>query len=260
MPLRPRAALLFLTACASGRRAAGANFPSADAAATTRLNAPSRAPTPTAAARIARGAIERPRTALGRCARSERRPQARPRDDVRRLGRDGRDDGAPERGLHDELAQQRRAARAESRGDERRAVAATRLVRRWPLDTSGGGADVVRRAVASSAGDRLKFATLTKIGHEMNIQGGQVCMRKQKNKCFDRVIVIVREDPARAIVSVIAGQRRDVRPAPGWRPLRRLQDASHGLRGGSRHRRGRATYSEGDRRSTAAEGSRGRAR
>mmetsp|Transcript_1511 Transcript_1511/g.4446 ORF Transcript_1511/g.4446 Transcript_1511/m.4446 type:complete len:367 (-) Transcript_1511:293-1393(-) len=33
---------------------------------------------------------------------------ARPRDDVRRLGRDGRDDGAPERGLHDELAQQRR--------------------------------------------------------------------------------------------------------------------------------------------------------
>jgi len=101
-------------------------------------------------------------------------------------------------------------------------LAACASGRRVLVTTFGGsGATGVMTALRSagyttnslSNGDRLKFATLTKIGHEMNIQGGQVCMRKQKNKCFDRVIVIVREDPARAIVSVIAGQRRDVRPA-----------------------------------------------
>ncbi len=58
-----------------------------------------------------------------------------------------------------------------------------------------------------SDGDRLKFMPLTRMGRELTAKKGLMCEKKRGDKCFDRVFVVLRDDPVRALASIIGSRR-----------------------------------------------------
>ena len=65
-----------------------------------------------------------------------------------------------------------------------------------------------------SDGDRLKFMPLTRMGRELTAKKGLMCEKKRSDKCFDRVFVVLRDDPVRALQNRVtsyycARRRRD---------------------------------------------------
>ena len=121
-------------------------------------------------------------------------------------------------------------------------------MRRWlvaallPLATSrrvlvttfgGSGATGVMGALRAagfatnsiSDGDRLKFMPLTRMGRELTAKMGLMCEKKRSDKCFDRVFVVLRDDPVRALASIIgstpqANRVFEAGPTPSPRRVR----------------------------------------
>ena len=52
--------------------------------------------------------------------------------------------------------------------------------------------------------EALKHATATATQRKLGARGGLLCWKNRRDKCFDRVLVVDRADPAKAIVSTVA--------------------------------------------------------
>lgn len=74
-----------------------------------------------------------------------------------------------------------------------------------------GSTDVMKALRAAGFGtnslknaEHLKHSTASATTHRLRAQDGKLCWRNDKDKCFDRVLVVERDDPAKAIVSTVA--------------------------------------------------------
>jgi len=96
------------------------------------------------------------------------------------------------------------------------AIAPRAAGRRILVTTFGGsGATGVMGALRAtgfttnsiSDGDRLKFMPLTRMGRELNAKQGRMCEKKRSSHCYDRVLVVLRDDPVRALASIVGSRR-----------------------------------------------------
>jgi len=118
------------------------------------------------------------------------------------------------------------------------------------LVTSYGGSgstDVMESLRAAGFGtnskknaEALKHATATATARKLGARGGRLCWRHRRDKCFDRVLVVDRAEPAKAIVSTVSrfGLQHYRRVAKGCRRCPR----SFGPRGAGKDDQLRAIF------------------